>query len=259
MENNDKPIPAPKKQIPLFRTFGYNMKYLGRKLMNHIDLVLFAVLAAIGWYVLFSRPCGIDPAAAAGLAGALFGGAALLLGNWINRVNDRCKAAQEQADQVEKLKTMIAAELVDVACGLMSAKQLVDAAIVSARSGAQVSEVLDMSPYRPRQMPFTDSLGTKLLALKNGAIDAIATLRSNLAVTRKNMDEITASARFYPLKAASLSKGLGHDMTVLAEVFAHIAPTRKLIIAGAEPELVTEILKHLAKPPADAGVGTQNY
>lgn len=98
------------------------------KVTNHIDLVLFLALVAFGWYVLAFRPWGIshDQAAAAGLAGALFGGAALLLGNWINRVSDRLKAAQEQADQVEKLKAMIAAELVDVACGLMSAKQLVD-------------------------------------------------------------------------------------------------------------------------------------
>ena len=45
--------------------------------------------------------------------------------NWIDRANDRFKAAQEQAGQIVKLNTMIAAELVDVACGLMSAKQLV--------------------------------------------------------------------------------------------------------------------------------------
>lgn len=80
--------------------------------MNHIDLVLFLALVAFGWYVLACRPWGIghDQAAAAGLAGALFGGAALLLDNWINRVNDRLKAAQEQADQVEKLKAIGDAE-----------------------------------------------------------------------------------------------------------------------------------------------------
>lgn len=79
-------------------------------------------------------------------------------------------------------------------------------------------------------MPFTDSLGTKLLVLKKGAIDAIAILRSNLAVTRQSMDEMAAGARFGLLKAISLSNGLGHDMTVLAEAFTHIAPTRKLRI-----------------------------
>ena len=188
------------------------------KIMNHIDLVLFVALVAFGGYVLACRPWGIghDQAAAAGLAGALFGGTALLLGNWINRANDRFKAAQEQAGQVEKLKALIAAELVDVACGLMSAKQLVDVAVTSLHVGGPVSETLDMSLYRPRQMPFTDSLGTKLLALEKGAIDAIATLRSNLAVTRQGMDDVTAGARFGLLKATSRSNGLSHDMTVLA-------------------------------------------
>ncbi len=223
------------------------------RVMNHIDLVLFAALVASGWYVLECSPWGSghDQAAAAGLAGALFGGAALLLGNWINRANDRFKAALEQSGQVEKLKVMIGAELVDVACGLMSAKQLVDAAIISLRAGGPVSETLDMSQYRPRQMPFTDSLGTKLLALGKGAIDAIATLRSNLAVTRQSMDEVTAGARFGLLKATSLSNGLGHDISVLAEAFTHIAPTRKLLLTDAEPELVTEILKRAARPPVD--------
>ena len=219
--------------------------------MTSIDLVLFVALIASGWYVVSSQPWGVDQAAAAGLAGALFGGAALLLGNWINRANDRFKTAQEQAGEVEKLKTMIAAELVDVACGLMSAKQLVDAAIISARAGGQVSETLDMSSYRPRQMPFTDSLGTKLISLEKGAIDAIATLRSNLAVTRQGMDEVTAGARFGLLKATALSNSLGYDMTVLAEVFSHIAPTRRLVIADAGPELLTDILRREAMPPAD--------
>ena len=219
------------------------------RVMTYVDLLLFVLLIVAGWYVVACRPWGVDQAAAAGLAGALFGGAALLLGNWINRANDRFKAAQEQAGQIEKLKILIAAELVDVACGLMSAKQLVDAAIISLRAGGPVSETLDMSLYRPRLMPFTDSLGPKLLALEKGAIDAITTLRSNLAVTRQSMDEVTAGARFGLLKATSLSDGLGHDMTILAEVFTHIAPTRKLLPLGAKPELVTEVLNRAAQPP----------
>ncbi|NHR04474.1 hypothetical protein HA052_04615 [Chromobacterium haemolyticum] len=223
-------------------------------IMNHIDLVLFVVLVAGGWYILICSEQ--DRAAAAGLAGALFGGAALLLGNWINRANDRSKAAQEQADQVEKLKTLIAAELVDVACGLMNSKQLVDAAIVSLNAGGHVDESLDMSAYRPRQMPFTDSLGAKVLVMGTGAIDAIVMLRSNLAVTRQRMDEVTAGARFGLLKATSLSSSLGHDMGVLAETFEHVAPDRKLLLPDAgEPELVTEILKRAAKPPVIPAAG----
>ena len=216
--------------------------------MTYIDLVLFAMLIASGSYVMACRPWGIDQVAAAGLAGALFGAGALLLGNWINRANDRLKAAQEQVGQVEKLKALIAAELVDVACGLMDAKQFVDAAITSLKTNGPVSKIQNMSSYRPRQMPFTDSLGTKLIALEKLAIDAIVTLRANLAVTRQGMDEVTAGIPFVVLKATALSNGLGSDMTVLADVFTHIAPNRMLRLQNAKPELVIEILKRLAKP-----------
>lgn len=222
--------------------------------MNWIDVVLFVALVALGSYVLACNPWGIfrDQAAAAGLAGALFGGAALLLGNWINRVNDRHKAAEEQADQAEKLKAMIAAELVDVACSLMSAKQVVDAAVSALKTGGSAPLPMDMSPYRPRQMPFTDSLGSKLLVLNKESIAAIATLRSNLAVTRQSMDEIPAGAGGL-LKATSLSNGLGQDMTDLAAVFDHVAPTRKLLLPDAtESTLATEILRGAARPPPDA-------
>lgn len=123
-----------------------------KRFIRNIDLVLFATLIAFGWYVLASRPWGIlhDQAAAASLSGALFGGAALLLGNWINRANVRLRAAQQQTGQIEKLKTVIAAELVNVACGLISAKQIVDAAVISARDGDQVPHALDMSLYKNR-------------------------------------------------------------------------------------------------------------
>ncbi|MCU9952783.1 hypothetical protein OEJ37_05325 [Burkholderia sp. BKH01] len=224
-----------------------------RRVVGHIDLVLFVALVAFGGYVIVCKPWGIgtDESAAAALAGALFGGAAVLLGNWINRANDRFKAAREEAGQLEKLKIIIAAELVDVAAGLLSAKELVDSAIASLRAGGPVAEALDMSAYRPRQMPFTDDLGTKLLILEKGAIDAIVTLRSNLEVTRKSMDDVTAGARFGLLKATSLSDGIGRDMKVLAETISYIAPNRRLLLGDAEPELVTEILKRKAKPPVD--------
>lgn len=224
------------------------------KVVNHIDLVLFAALVALGLYVLAMQPPGIDrdqAAAAAGLAGALFGGAALLLGNWINRFNERIKAVQEQAGEIEKLQAMIAAELVDVACGLMSAKQRVDAVVDILKAGGSRPTSWDMSPYQPRQMPFTDSLGTKLLALKKEAIDAIATLRSNVAVTRQSMDEVPAGGGGL-LKATSLSNDLRRDMIDLAAVFTHIAPTRELLLPGADkPKLVSDILRECATPPSD--------
>lgn len=218
--------------------------------MTNIDLLLFFVLIASGLWVVAYRPWGFDSAAASALAGAVFGGAALLLGNWINRSNEGHKTDGERVQRLEKLKALIGAELVDVAMGLMSAKQLMDAAIISINVGGSVSQTLDMSQYRPRVMSFTDRLGPELLALEKPAIDALTTLRSNLAITRQAMDEITAGANFGLLKASALSNGLGHDMAVMSEAFGHIAPNRKLQMPERQPELVTVILERAAKPPA---------
>ncbi len=220
-----------------------------RQAISHIELLLFMVLIMVSGYVMAYQPWCIDPAAASSLSGALFGGAALLLGNWINRINDRYKAEQEQAGQIENLKTLIAGEMINVAVGLIAAKQLVDSAIISLSSGGSVSDKLDMNRYRPRLMPMTESLGPKLLTLERSAIDAITTLRSNLALTRDDMDEVTAGQRFGMLVAQKLSEGLGHDMKILSEVFTHIAPTRKLKLREGPPELAITILNKAAQTP----------
>ena len=71
------------------------------------DPVLLVALIAGGiWFVAF-HPWGLDPSAAASLAGALFGGAAVLLGNWINRANSRYQNFCEMKDRREKIKAMI--------------------------------------------------------------------------------------------------------------------------------------------------------
>ena len=69
-----------------------------------IDLVLFLALVAFGTWVVVYQPWKLDGAAAASLAGALFGGAALLLGNWINRSSERHRAEQQKSLHVEKIK-----------------------------------------------------------------------------------------------------------------------------------------------------------
>ena len=215
------------------------------------DPVLLVALVACGIWFVACRPWGLDPSAAASLAGALFSGAAVLLGNWINRANSSHQNFREMDERRKKLETLIAAELVGVAVGLIDAKKLMDAAIVSAMAQGSVATRLDLDRYRPRAMPFTESLGTELLLLEQQAIDALTTLRSNLAITQHEMDEITAGAIFGLLKATTLSNGLGHDMTVLAETLESIAPRRKLRLAGKEPELAIDILKRAAQPPKD--------
>lgn len=82
-----------------------------RHLLTNSDLALFAVLVALALWVIVYPVHGFDPSAPAALAGALFGGAALLLGNWINRYNVPNAAKAELEHRREKLKTLLAAEL----------------------------------------------------------------------------------------------------------------------------------------------------
>ncbi|MGO9443877.1 MAG: hypothetical protein ACLPXB_03765 [Thiobacillaceae bacterium] len=218
------------------------------------DLILCIVLVAFGlWllngqhYILVGQDQRPDSTAAATLVGALFGGAAVLLGNWINRYNEQRRAATDLEQRREKLKTPLSAELVSVAAALINAKHFVDAAAISLQAGGVVGEQANLTWVMPPGMPFTDGLGIELMILDQPAIDALVTLRSNLAITRASMEAITEGRELFGfLRIAALSRGLGHDMEVLAEAFEHIAPGQRLAIDRQPPELAASMLRRKA-------------
>lgn len=227
-----------------------------RRIITNSDLTLCVFVMVIGlWLVKGLHKESSDEAVVmATLAGALFGGAAVLLGNWINRLNDRQRAEQEEdraAVDLERrrirLTRLIVAEMVNVAAGFIDAHRIVRAALTQVEStGAPVP--LDMRAYLPREMPFTDGLREDLWLLEPPAIDALVTLRSNLAVTRMQMEEVTAlEGGAWRLNIASLMNGLRHTTDVLAQCFDHIAPTRQLELPDRPPELAATILRRLAR------------
>jgi hypothetical protein len=125
---------------------------------SNSDLLLFLVLAACGVLLITRRVRGMDIGASAALAGALFGGAALLLGNWINRYNDRVRAINDLKDLRSKLNTLIAAELVNVAAGLIDAKKFVDAAVAQLQTGTPLAGIsIWVSICRVRRLSFKAS------------------------------------------------------------------------------------------------------
>ena len=89
------------------------------RIVGWIDFALFVALVALSLWVMVCRPWGLDPAATASLAGALFGSGAVLLANWINRANEQRKTADELEHKRTKLKAIITAELVNVTAGLL--------------------------------------------------------------------------------------------------------------------------------------------
>jgi hypothetical protein len=225
---------------------------MGKHLLSNSDLVLFAVLVAGGFWIILCPIHGFDPGASAALAGALFGGAALLLGNWINRYSQSQAAEDELEQRRIKLRTLLAAELVNVAASLIDAKRFVDAALTTLNAGGTLGQQQDMTWLMPPR-PWNDRLDLELLILGRPAIDALMTLRSNLFKTGRAMEAITEGRDgFGWLRVTALSSGLALDMTVLIKVFEHIAPNRKFVLDGKPPELVTSILKRLATEPAMA-------
>lgn len=219
---------------------------MSRRIVGNSDLTLAALLVIIGLGLMGWQFQKLDATAVATLVGALFGGAALLFGNWISRRKERQWAAGAVEQRRTMVKTLIAAELVNVAAGLIDAKRIVDAALTTLRSGSNVDDQLDMSSYYPRDMPLTDRLGVELLILDQPAIDSLATLRSNLAVSRMSMEEVSRRARFGLPRVTALSNGLGHDMRVLADAFEHIAPMRRLMLPDQQAELATVLLMRMS-------------
>lgn len=227
-----------------------------RRAMGWIDLLLCVALVSAGIWVIACLPLGLKADSAASLAGAMFGAAAVLLGNWISRSNEQHKAAADLERRSAALKTLIAAELVNLTAGLLDSKRMMDAAIRTIRAGGPAAGQIDLSEYLPRSMPFTESLGVELLLLDGKAIDALTTLRANLAQTRRTMESnakiVKATFGLSWLIATQISQGLGHDMSILAEVFEHVAPTRKLQLPGEDrPRLVIDVLKNAARSPDD--------
>lgn len=216
------------------------------RIKENIESILAFLLTLFGLFVLFVKPVGGNVEASAGLSGALFGSAAVLIGNAINGYYQQSATIEKEAAQVEKIKTLIAAELINIVCGLIDAKRIIDAAIATIDAGGSVSDKLDMARYLPRPMPFTDSLGVEILLLDKKAVDAIATLRSNLEITRKEMNEITAGSSFR-LKVRSLSDSLAFDSGVLAELLTYIAPNRKLKMESNDERLVVDILREISE------------
>lgn len=213
-----------------------------------IDLIWFVLLTASALWLMHWQSNRLDAAAVSNLVGALFGGAAVLLGNWISRSNEWRRAVEEMNQRRTKLKKLIAAELVNVAAGYLCAKPLIDSALEELRTrGGALPDLAILTRSFPRSTPLIDGLGVDLLILEEPAIDALVTLRANLTITRMSLEEaIESEARLGLLRMGALAAGLAHDMEILSECFDRIAPTRKLTLGDKPAESAAVLLRRTA-------------
>jgi hypothetical protein len=183
------------------------------------------------------------------LGGALIGAAGALLALLVVDWRQTVAARQLRAEKLDSTCKLIAAELVNVALGLIQTKRTMDVAIETYHNNDVVPENENFERDRPREMPLTDSLGADLLILPSSSLDALATLKANLARTADSLAEISSGRqRFGLLAAQRLSGGLAHDMTVLAKCFDCFAPERKLEFSNRpKAELATELLREFSR------------
>lgn len=196
-----------------------------------------ALMVWIGWHGGLSEP------SLGALLGALVGAAAILGGVLLDRSQGRAEVAREAARRREKLKSLITAELVSVAVGLLEAADFVGAIIQSPNGRVLSGELVD---YVTRPVPFTTDLGAELLALSPEEIDAISTLRSSLSQTEMLMlKEKNPSAAVPSGLLRAILSGIHRDMRHLADVFEAFAPERTLVLDGGTPERATMLLRRL--------------
>jgi hypothetical protein len=144
-------------------------------------------------------------------------------------------------------KTLIAAELVNVSGGYIGLHRTMRVAQRAIAAGESVPGQVDFSNEMPRSMPFTSALGTELLVLSPSEIDVLSTLESNLSLTQRQLQEVSAGKRnFGLLTVPALSQGIAHDMDILAQAFEKLAPLRKLAVENQPPELAPVLLRRLA-------------
>lgn len=214
--------------------------------------IAMAALVVIAALVLWIGPCvGLDPAVSGSIVGALIGGAGVLLGITLDRAARHADERTADAEKRRRLKTLIAAELVNLAAGMLDAHRIITSDIEAIAAGA-VPGAFEAERYMPREMAIVSGMGAELLVLSEREIDVLSTLMSNLQITRGSIADRAAIGGALTLMDASLLKSeFAHDLGLVAEAFEEFAPTRKFRMPGAAAEeLATVLLRREASREA---------
>jgi len=180
------------------------------------------------------------------LAGALIGGAGVVLGGTLERSDARRGGELEREALRGKLKTLIAAELVGVALGYVTAYEFMSRSLDALQNGAPSQSEIDLSRYTPGPLSWATDFRSESLVLTERQLDVLLTLGINMVVTRKSLGELGSNGRSLNLLSASaLKNGIEHDIGLLAEAFEEFAPARKLQFPGKDPELASVYLRRM--------------
>lgn len=213
-----------------------------------IQIALIFALAAAGVAAPWVGPMlKLDPPSTGAFTGALIAAAAGMLGALLTRVAAKRDKQSSDDDRRLAIKTLIAAELVNVTASYIQLQRTIRSSQETIDARGSVPTPVDFSNDMPRSMPFTSALGTELLILSPQEIDVLSTLEANMAVTQRQLQDVSTGKRSFGLLImGSLSQGIAHDMDILAQAFEKIAPSRTLEVESQPPELASLLLRRLA-------------
>lgn len=210
----------------------------------NFDILIMFALFTLGIVILINPWKLFEGDTKGALAGALWGGATLLLGNWINRYNDRRLVEEEITGRRDKSKVLITSELDHVARNLFYAREKIDG-IFSAINKVQVidSQGLDMSRYYPQTLYFFDHLGIDIIILDKNTVDSLVALRSNLEMSKISTERLSRTTHIDASNAIKFSLILKSNMDCLCKAFKNIEPNHKFKLGDQPEQLIIEMLQ----------------
>lgn len=223
-----------------------------RNIKNNIDIYLAIFLVVMGIAILIF-PWVEKSEIKGALAGALISGAALLLGNWINRYNDRYLVEEETEKNRVKLKALIVPNLVNVFYNLMYIKNQLDnfsEYSVGYNEKLEDSEFYDFISKISVTILSLEYLGAELLLLEKHDINSLAMLRIGLEETRILVGNISLYRGQHAFDNPFLSEKIKANMGLLCTAFEQITPTLELNLKyDSEKITAIELLKQAINPP----------
>jgi hypothetical protein len=127
--------------------------------------LVFALAGAAAVAPWVGQSLRFDPPIIGAFTGALIGAAATMLGGLLVRLNAKADKASFDANRRSKIRTLITAELVNVALSYPQLQRTIRAAQETLYVRGTMPTLVDFSNEMPRSMPFTSALGAELLIL----------------------------------------------------------------------------------------------
>jgi hypothetical protein len=214
------------------------------------DFLLFLALTFAALGIMLWQHDNIEAEAASTLAGAIFGGAALLLGNWLNRFGEATRERDSLATRRQQLEAVIRAELRTVAIGLLTAKDhFLDLSRSAPQQPGRTVKTAMAALLAPTDLPLTMGLGSELLILDAAALDSLITLQGALSNFRGFI--ATAGEASEDVSASILESWAAITRSILGgpllNCFKLIAPQERL----TEGKLATVVLLEAATAKSD--------